>query len=283
MTQKLLGLALLAVLAGCNRTQSRTPESAGQLGQSPQVQPGVVAEKPGFQPAIPFDDEETAAASQPKKQHTRVGVNVSPRENSTVAAPESSTASEDAGEAPPAPNGEQRLYTPKRRLIVPAGTVIRVRLAQTIDTKHVRAGDRFSATLDAPILVHDQTVVPKGTTFEGHITEAKASGRMKGRGVLALALDSFRLHGARHSIQTAADVHTSKAHKKRNLAFIGGGSGFGAGIGAIAGGGVGAAIGAGAGAVAGTTTAFITGKRNVKLPVETPLQFSLRSNIDVGA
>jgi len=43
----------------------------------------------------------------------------------------------------------------------------------------------------------------------------------------------------------------------------------------------GALIGAGAGAVAGTTTAFITGKKNVKLPVETPLIFSLRSSVQL--
>jgi len=68
-------------------------------------------------------------------------------------------------------------------------------------------------------------------------------------------------------------------HKKRNLAFMGGGPAAGAGIGALAGGGVGALIGAGAGAVAGTTTAFFTGKKNVKLPVESRMVFSLRSGV----
>jgi hypothetical protein len=62
---------------------------------------------------------------------------------------------------------------------------------------------------------------------------------------------------------------------------MGGGPATGAGIGALAGGGTAAAIGAAVGAAAGTTTAFITGKKNVKLPVETPMVFALRSRIVV--
>lgn len=163
--------------------------------------------------------------------------------------------------------------------MIPAGTEFSVRLGETLDTKHVHAGDRFSAMLDAPITVRGRVAVPKGTMFEGHVTEAKASGRLRGRGELGLALDSFRLHGATYRVLTSADIHKSGDHKKRNVALIGGGSGVGAVVGAISG--VGAAIGAGAGAAAGTTTALITGKRNVKVPVETPLNFSLRRNVDV--
>jgi hypothetical protein len=67
----------------------------------------------------------------------------------------------------------------------------------------------------------------------------------------------------------------SASHKRRNLGIIGGGSGFGAVVGALAGGGVGALAGAGAGAAAGTVGAAATGKRNVRLPVESRLTFSL--------
>jgi hypothetical protein len=151
-----------------------------------------------------------------------------------------------------------------------------------VDTKRDRAGSRFPATLVAPIVVGDRVVVPSGTRFEGRVMEAKSSGRFKGRAVLGLALDSFRLNGRRYEVRTWEADRTSSAHKKRNLALIGGGSGAGAGIGALAGGGVGALIGAGAGAAAGTTTAFITGKKNVTLPVETPLTFSLRKPVRIG-
>jgi hypothetical protein len=156
-----------------------------------------------------------------------------------------------------------------------------VRLGDTLDTKSSRVGERFSAYLDEPIVSGNLVVVPKGTLFRGHVVEAKPSGRLRGRAYLGVTLDSFHLHGVTYAIATAADVRSSSSHKKRNAVAIGGGSGTGAAIGAIAGGGMGALIGAGAGAVAGTTGAFITGKKNVKLPVETPLVFSLRHSISV--
>ena len=167
--------------------------------------------------------------------------------------------------------------------VIPAGTAVRVRLDQALDTKRDPAGHGFEATLASPISVDGHVVVPSGTPFQGRVVESKESGRLKGRAVIGLALVSFQLNGVTYNVETAADVRTSASHKKRNFAFIGGGSGGGAAIGAIAGGGVGALIGAGAGAAAGVTTAAITGKKDVKLPAETPLYFSLRSQLQVTA
>jgi len=165
--------------------------------------------------------------------------------------------------------------------VIPARTRIRVRLGESLNSKNSRVGERFSAYLDEPIISGDRVVVPKGTLFRGHVVEAKSSGRLRGRAYLGVTLDSFRLHGATYAIATAPDVRASGSHKKRNAIAIGGGSGTGAAIGGIAGGGVGALIGAGAGAAAGTTGAFITGRKNVRLPVETPLVFSLRNEVTV--
>ncbi|HZT28925.1 MAG TPA: hypothetical protein VFA33_03510 [Bryobacteraceae bacterium] len=167
------------------------------------------------------------------------------------------------------------------RVTIPAGTAIRVRLDEALDTRRNRVGDRFPATLVAPVTVGDHVVIPQGTRFEGHIVEAKASGRFRGHGLLGVTLDSFQLNGASYRIDTSAVDRSSKGHKKRNLVLIGGGSGLGAGIGALAGGGLGALIGAGAGAAAGTTGAFITGKRNVRVPAETLMNFTLRSPVKV--
>jgi hypothetical protein len=177
--------------------------------------------------------------------------------------------------APAANRGENSAF------VIPAGARIRVRLAQTLDTKYSRPGGTFSATLDAPIVLGNRVVVPKGTPFTGVIVAAKKSGRFRGRARLEMTLRSFRMDGVTYHVATAADTRVSRSHKKRNLAFMGGGPAAGAGIGALAGGGAGALIGAGVGAAAGTTTAFITGKKNVRLPVETPIVFSLRSSVAV--
>jgi len=165
--------------------------------------------------------------------------------------------------------------------LIPAGTRVRVRLAQTLDTKYSRAGTRFRAMLADPIVVHNRVVVPRGTPFTGSIVESKRSGRFRGRARLEITLRTFRMKGVTYHLATAPDTRVSGSHKKRNFGLMGGGSAVGAGIGALAAGGTGALIGAGAGAAAGTTTAFFTGKKNVTLPVETPMVFRMRSSVAV--
>jgi hypothetical protein len=164
---------------------------------------------------------------------------------------------------------------------IASGTVVHVRLNETLDTKRNRAGDQFGATLDEPLLAGDRVIVPKGTRFKGHVVQARPSGRFKGRATMALSLDAFELGGVTYPLETSRAARASRGHKKRNWLWIGGGSGSGAAIGAIAGGGAGALIGAGAGAAAGTAGAAITGKRNVALPVETRLAFTLRSAVNL--
>lgn len=163
--------------------------------------------------------------------------------------------------------------------VIPKGTALHVRIDETVDTKRNRAGDQFRASLAEPVLVDGRTVVPRGTPFLGHVIESQASGRLEGRAVLALTLDSFELQGKDYRVRTRSIDRISTAHKKRNLAFIGGGAGLGALIGGLAGGGKGAAIGAGAGAGAGTAGAAATGKKEIGVPAETLLTFPLVASV----
>ena len=187
-----------------------------------------------------------------------------------------------AAPSPPAPSAATP-YARRSDLVLAPGTTVRVRLAQTIDTKRNRAGDRFSATLDEPLVVGDRVAVPRGTPFEGHVVTSNESGRFKGRAALALRLDSFSLRGVTYDVNTNRPTRVSRGHKKRNWLWIGGGSGGGAAIGAVAGGGAGALIGAGAGAAAGTVGAAFTGKRHVTLPVESPVTFALQAPVAIGS
>jgi hypothetical protein len=161
---------------------------------------------------------------------------------------------------------------------IPSGSSFHVRMEQSLDTARNRSGDQFVATLADPIQVDGRIVVPKGARCNGHLIESKPSGRFKGRAVLSLSLDSFELNGRRYDINTSRVARASRGHKKRNWLWIGGGSGVGAALGAIAGP-TGALIGAGAGAAAGTATAAFTGKKHVRLPVESRVTFSLRSPV----
>jgi hypothetical protein len=177
---------------------------------------------------------------------------------------------------PPAPE------TPARSaVVIPNGTAFHVRLDTELDTKHNRAGDGFTASLAEPLLVGGLSVLPKGTEFRGHVTQAGSSGRMKGRAMIGLTLDSFEHEGHRYDIRTTSVDRVSAAHKKRNAILIGGGTGLGAALGAIAGGPKGALIGAGAGAAAGTAGAAATGKRQVAVPSEAMLRFTFRRSVEL--
>jgi hypothetical protein len=164
---------------------------------------------------------------------------------------------------------------------IPAGASLRVRLDETLATKYDRRGQRFTAALIDPVVVDNHIVLPAGTRFNGHLERSKPSGRMRGRAVIAVRLDSFDLNGRQYAIDTGSIARVSRSHKRRNLEMIGGGAGTGAAIGAVAGGGAGALIGGAAGAGAGTAGAFLKGRKQERIPAETAMTFSLRAPVQL--
>ncbi len=154
----------------------------------------------------------------------------------------------------------------------PAGKTVRVRLGQTISSASARNGETFVGTLATDVLVNGHVVARRGAPVKGRIVEAKSSGRLSSPGILKLRLTS--IDGT--AVHSATYIRQGQSHKGRNVKAIGGTAAAGAIIGALAGGGKGAAIGAGAGAGAGTVGAAATGKKDVRLPVESVLTFTLR-------
>jgi len=150
-----------------------------------------------------------------------------------------------------------------------------------VGTKYDRPGHRFTASLAEPVVLDGQIAIPAGARFNGHLTESKPSGRMRGRAVIAARLDSFDLNGREYQIETSSIARVSGSHKKRNFFMIGGGAGAGAGIGAIAGGGEGALIGAAAGAGAGFAGALIKGRKQERIGAETGMTFRLRTPVQL--
>ena len=187
----------------------------------------------------------------------------------------SSTSAEPANTASqPAPKLERRAEE-ARPLVIPAGTVLTVRLGQAVGSKISNSGDTFSATMAQPVVVNGTTVIPAGAAAQGTVVQAAPLGRFKGGALLRLALTSVTVHGASHEVQTATVSRSEKGKGKRSAVMIGGGAGLGALIGGLTGGGKGAAIGAAAGAGAGTAGTAFTGNKNIELPAESTISFSL--------
>jgi hypothetical protein len=165
----------------------------------------------------------------------------------------------------------------KAAVVVPAGTVLTVRLGQAVGSKISETGQAFSATVAKAVVVGTDTAIPEGASASGTVTDAKPLGRFKGGAVLSLKLNSV----ADLPVETSALVRTQAGKGKRTAAMIGGGAGLGALIGGLAGGGKGAAIGAVAGAGAGTAGTAYTGNKDIVLPAESAISFKLEQPLEI--
>jgi len=166
-------------------------------------------------------------------------------------------------------------------LVVPAGTILTVRLGNTLSTKSSHSGDTFTGTIAEPVSVDGKVAIPDGAEATGSVTDSQGMGHFKGGALLRIVLTSVTVKGQSVPVETSANSHSEKGKGKRSAVVIGGGAGLGALVGALAGGGKGAAIGAAAGAGAGTAGAAFTGNKEIVLPAESAVSFKLLQPITV--
>ena len=171
---------------------------------------------------------------------------------------------------------------PPKPVIVPAGTVLTIRLGQALGSKTSQVGAAFTGSVSTPITIDGKMVIPAGSDITGIVKDTKKAGRFKGAAVLSLHLDSITVKGHQYNIETESFDQTSTGKGKRTAGMVVGGTGAGAAIGGLAGGGKGAAIGALAGAAAGTVGAA-TGNRDIQLPAESAFSFRLRQPLTLKA
>jgi hypothetical protein len=162
---------------------------------------------------------------------------------------------------------------------VPAGTAITVRVASALSSKTSQPGDTFQGTTTSSIRVHGETLIPAGSGVSGVVVDAKERGKIKGEGYLAIRLTAINVRGQSHPIDTAVLDQTLKGKGKRTAVTTGAGAGGGALIGGLAGGGKGALIGGLVGAGAGLVGGAATGNKQIEIPAETALTFTLSSSL----
>ena len=253
----------LLLVVSCSSYKAKESQEAASPQPSATASPDTAASQPPAQSSAP----PAAPSSAPKSQALH-----KPTPPAVSATPVESAAKETPTVAPPTPTPTP---TP---VVIPAGTDLRVRTTSPITTG-AQPTQKFEASLAKPIMVGNTVVVPKGAMVSGTIPQAKSAGRIQGEGNLTLILNSMTVKGKTYQIATKPVSLESKGRGKRSALMIGGGSGAGALIGGLAGGGKGAAIGALAGAGAGTAGATMTGKRDMVIPAEAFLTFTLSQKL----
>ncbi len=238
-----------------NGAPAPAPAAQPQASNYPPPPNGAVAAPPPPPPGYPQPPDAPAPNASPQASN----------------APPLRSADTSAG---PANNGPAGLE-------VPAGTQIVVRLIDPANSERDRLGQTYRASVDQPVLVNGQTLIPRGADATATLIDLQQSGKIEGKTVLTLDLKTVTVNGKNYDIVTTGIPEASKSRGARSAKTIGGGAVLGAIIGAAVGGGKGAAIGAGSGAAAGTAAEVMTSGQKVKIPAETRLTFTLQNPIDL--
>jgi BON domain len=229
-------------------------------------------------PPAPVEEAKPSPSPKPRRRESRARDTSPPSHNTAPAAPVAAMAPPASVAAvpstPPPP-------PPPKKVTIPSGTTLAVRLVESIDSETSQQGQTFHATLDSPLAVDGEVAIPSGYDVEGHLVEVKSAGKFAGQSVVALQLDRISAGGKYYSLQTDQYRRQGSSRGKNTAAKVGAGAGIGAIIGAIAGGGKGAAIGAAAGGGLGGGVQAATKGQQIKLPSETVLNFTLQAPLTV--
>lgn len=260
-----------------NNLQTASPSTAA--AQQPQQQEQMAEQEPPREepvaqaPARRSSTRERASARPAPRRPSAYGNSRSSEPATDYSSPAPSTAAVE----PPRPVTPP----PPAKVTIPDGTTFSVRMIDNVDSETAQAGQEFRASLDAPIVIDDNVVVPSGADISGRVVDVKSAGRFAGKSMLAVELTKLSFNGRTYSLHTNQYSREGTSRGATTAKRVGAGAAIGAIIGGIAGGGKGAAIGGtiGAGAGGGATAA---GKgQQIKLNSEQVLVFSLENALTV--
>jgi hypothetical protein len=256
------------LLSGCASKQEKALEQAKQqAAKTGQAQQVVTVDKTGTTTTTVVQPPASGQATE------ATTTTVTPPTAGTPApAPSGPTVSVVPPPPPPAPVN----------VTIPAGTALTIRIDQRISAKASHAGDTFTGEVVNPVLGGDGgPLVPKGSPVGGVVAVAHKRGHFKGSSLLELRLTSLTLNGTQYPLTTRDLAARKKGKGKRTAGMIGGGAGLGMLVGGIATGGVGLVVGGLVGGGAGTAAAGMTGNRDLNIPAESIVRFTLAEDLVV--
>lgn len=164
-----------------------------------------------------------------------------------------------------------------------AGTTLRLEMDNEINSRVASVNDTFTATVAAPLLKRETTVLPIGTIIEGRITRVRRASFGGRGGILEVSFQTIRLaDGTKREIEGLL-VNDLKAgsSQTRNFLTIFGGTAIGGIVGAVSGTGNGTLIGAGIGAGAGTGVSLFRKGRDVRIKADEQFEIKLMRAVNL--
>ena len=184
---------------------------------------------------------------------------------------------------------------------VSAGTEIKAVLDTPLSSKTSNVGDRFTATINDPVMGNDGSVaIPAGSKISGQVVQAESGKTLpivRGRGKLNMRFDqvmlpsgqSFPLRATLESVNDTNGKKTSTANSEGQVSSGTKGTtaakdvGIGAGVGTLAGLIFGSAMkGLAIGAIAGGGYVLATQGKDVNLPAQSGLVLKLDEPLNVS-
>ncbi|HYE25366.1 MAG TPA: BON domain-containing protein, partial [Clostridia bacterium] len=200
------------------------------------------AEEPAPAEAAPAPEPQRRAAERPRRATTTAG------QSRTASRPSAGVADYSASSAPAAPANvapaAPAAPPAPAKVTVPDGATVSIRLIDALDTETAEVGQAFRASLNSPLIVNDNVVVPENADVEGRVVATQDAGRFKGQSLLTLELTKISFNGRSYQVHSNQWSKQGASRGKNTAAKVGGGAALGAIIGGLAGGGKGAAIGA---------------------------------------
>ena len=206
--------------------------------------------------------------------------------------PEAAPVSPQPQPSPAATNSNATAAKPApTKIVVPAETRLPLVLHNAVSTRSAKAGDPVYFETLFPIVQDNRIIIPAGSYVSGEVTEAKRPGRVKGRGEIAIRLNTLILPNGYTASFNAVPTSTGTGGgettdaegkikgdtaKASDVGTVIRTTSVGAGIGAVAGrSGKGAGIGAGIGAGAGLAAVLLSRGPEAVLPRGTTIDVLL--------
>ena len=176
----------------------------------------------------------------------------------------------------------ERLLEPDPEpVVVPADTVLVVRLQDTLSSHETAVGTAFSARVTQEVSVDGRAAIPVDSIVRGQVTAARPAKKIGGRATLSVTFDGLETPDGQSVAIAAHLAESGRSELGKDIAIIGGGTIGGAILGEAIHEGEGGTVGAIVGGIAGTVGALKTKGKPVVLPAGTSLHIALESPVEL--